>query len=184
MRSILAVMLAAVRLASPASATVAVSLVRDASGIQVSNGGYSTTCYIYISECTRTNGYTGEDFVDFPLTIQGLDGVQPFSGSGGTRDRLYGYSGSFTFSDGVLISSIVNASVSGNYLDSNTSISYNYASYATYINAGVRVGNVVLLPMPGVPEPGTWAMMIVGFAAAGLGVRHRRQISTAQDFRT
>jgi hypothetical protein len=30
-----------------------------------------------------------------------------------------------------------------------------------------------------VPEPGTWAMMLVGFAMLGVSMRRRRSVSTA-----
>ena len=41
----------------------------------------------------------------------------------------------------------------------------------------VRIGPV--LAMGGVPEPATWAMMVMGFGAVGLGLRRRRGSLTA-----
>ncbi|WP_277969332.1 PEPxxWA-CTERM sorting domain-containing protein [Sphingomonas echinoides] len=35
-----------------------------------------------------------------------------------------------------------------------------------------------VLPVPGVPEPGTWSMMIAGFGMMGAGLRYRRRSST------
>ncbi|HET6941946.1 MAG TPA: PEPxxWA-CTERM sorting domain-containing protein [Sphingomicrobium sp.] len=33
---------------------------------------------------------------------------------------------------------------------------------------------------PGVPEPSTWAMMLLGFGAIGFSMRHRRRAEFAQ----
>jgi hypothetical protein len=42
-----------------------------------------------------------------------------------------------------------------------------------------RVDNVVIDVAGGVPEPGTWAMMILGFGLTGLVMRRRRRVSAA-----
>ena len=44
-------------------------------------------------------------------------------------------------------------------------------------NGGVVTGNVTFQP---VPEPATWALMLVGFAGIGMAMRRRRQPSLAQ----
>ena len=41
------------------------------------------------------------------------------------------------------------------------------------IGAGSLIG-ISLAPAPSVPEPGTWAMMLIGFAAIGATMRRRR----------
>lgn len=43
---------------------------------------------------------------------------------------------------------------------------------------GSATGNVTITPA--VPEPGTWAMMLLGFGAIGLSVRSRRRPALAQ----
>jgi hypothetical protein len=52
-----------------------------------------------------------------------------------------------------------------------------YDFYSTGTN-GAAPGNVLLGGLaltPSVPEPGTWAMMILGFGAVGAAVRRRRK---------
>ena len=39
---------------------------------------------------------------------------------------------------------------------------------------GIQIGIGGLAPPPGIPEPSTWAMMIIGFASAGAMLRRRR----------
>jgi hypothetical protein len=41
------------------------------------------------------------------------------------------------------------------------------------------IGPLELNGVPGVPEPATWAMMIIGFGAIGLSMRSRRRAATA-----
>ena len=43
--------------------------------------------------------------------------------------------------------------------------------------AGALTGNVTITPLP---EPATWAMMLLGFGAIGLSVRSRRKSALAQ----
>jgi hypothetical protein len=50
---------------------------------------------------------------------------------------------------------------------------------ASSINVGVNgFSNGVIVPPP-VPEPGTWAMMLLGFGGIGMAMRRRRRSSTA-----
>lgn len=43
---------------------------------------------------------------------------------------------------------------------------------------GALIGEVPIDPTPGIPEPGTWALMIAGFGLVGIAAR-RRRIATA-----
>ncbi|WP_374660136.1 PEP-CTERM sorting domain-containing protein [Phenylobacterium sp.] len=52
----------------------------------------------------------------------------------------------------------------------------------SYVNGYVNIGNTGLtnqqpygIPSAGVPEPGTWAMMLIGFFGAGFAVRRGRR---------
>ena len=45
---------------------------------------------------------------------------------------------------------------------------------------GSYAGTINVLTAPGVPEPATWAMMLVGFAGIGLTMRSRRRPVLAQ----
>jgi PEP-CTERM motif len=42
-----------------------------------------------------------------------------------------------------------------------------------------EVGTVTVLPGPAVPEPGTWALMLIGVGALGAAVRGRRRSTVA-----
>lgn len=94
-------------------------------------------------------------------------------GSTGWLDRtLYTFDLEFT-------SSNVKVYVNGNLeLDVNGSFSdgafgfYNY-SQSNVIYAGIQE-DILPEPNPGVPEPATWAMMILGFGAVGVSARRRR----------
>ena len=45
-------------------------------------------------------------------------------------------------------------------------------------NSGVMNGNVTI--MMAIPEPGTWALMLLGFGAMGLAMRRNRRPGIAQ----
>ena len=49
-----------------------------------------------------------------------------------------------------------------------------YGAYALLSDNGKNQGFVI-----GVPEPATWAMMIIGFGAVGMMVRSRRRLALA-----
>lgn len=38
-------------------------------------------------------------------------------------------------------------------------------------------GNLTFIPAAAVPEPGTWALMLIGFGAVGLSMRSRRRVT-------
>lgn len=40
-------------------------------------------------------------------------------------------------------------------------------------------GNLTFIPTAAVPEPGTWAMMLVGFGAIGFSMRRRRRVTAS-----
>lgn len=45
---------------------------------------------------------------------------------------------------------------------------------------GFKLSSIVVNPAPAVPEPATWAMMLMGFGAAGYSMRRRRKPQFAQ----
>jgi len=52
-------------------------------------------------------------------------------------------------------------------------------SVALGLNDGSAIGSPTT-PPPGVPEPATWAMMLIGFGAVGYSMRRRRKFVLAQ----
>jgi hypothetical protein len=54
---------------------------------------------------------------------------------------------------------------------------FNEGEFSAYIIDNVTLGSAV--PPGGVPEPGTWLMMVGGLGAAGLGMRRRAKAAAA-----
>nr|WP_314446864.1 FxDxF family PEP-CTERM protein [uncultured Sphingomonas sp.] len=40
-------------------------------------------------------------------------------------------------------------------------------------------GNLTFTPVAAIPEPGTWALMLLGFGAIGFSMRHRRRVTAS-----
>lgn len=60
---------------------------------------------------------------------------------------------------------------------------YDFVSLGTKTTDGFTSGNVLLgnlALVPSVPEPATWAMMLLGFGAIGVSFRRRKPVSLAQ----
>ena len=60
--------------------------------------------------------------------------------------------------------------------DSANIVGITYGLHLTQDSYGFAIGDVQLID--GVPEPGTWAMMLLGFGAIGVAMRRRRRVST------
>ncbi|QNP44517.1 PEP-CTERM sorting domain-containing protein [Sphingomonas daechungensis] len=45
---------------------------------------------------------------------------------------------------------------------------------------GFKLSSIVVNPTPAVPEPATWAMMLIGFGAVGFSMRRGRRIGILQ----
>ena len=73
-----------------------------------------------------------------------------------------------TFNDGTL----EQFGLSNIMLAANTT--YTLTATGTNTNTGVASGTLTITSNP-VPEPGTWAMMLIGFGAAGVGIRRSRR---------
>ena len=59
-----------------------------------------------------------------------------------------------------------------NFAEATTQVDLNRLGYSNAIGA--------FSTPPEVPEPATWAMMLMGFGAAGYSMRRRRKVSIAQ----
>jgi hypothetical protein len=59
-------------------------------------------------------------------------------------------------------------------------VPFNFYYFKENTATGATVDNVLLAQVSGVPEPGTWAMMLIGFAGLGFAFRQsRRKVSFA-----
>ena len=121
------------------------------------------------------NGYTAQ-------TITGVTGT--FNGSAITglasvfgANNLYYLSGPF-YVDGNGLGFSTAAGVSANlFVTNGTSYRVNTQG------AGLLTGLVTANSAPvaaAVPEPATWAMMLIGFGAVGYGMRRRKRVPTMQ----
>lgn len=125
----------------------------------------SHTCYAYVS-------YPNYAAVD---GIQ--DGVQLSAGS----DSTWGYDSGFGFPTSYYGSLVAQLLLSSGGLDSlNNTGSLNFSAMAS-TNTNVRLSSASLsleleaLSPSAVPEPTTWAMMLLGLGAMGLTVRTNRR---------
>jgi hypothetical protein len=115
------------------------------------------------STLTITNLAGGSATYDALLTP---DNAQNPNGFGGEQNSLRL---SFAFLNGSPVGDI-------NY-DANVDSTYNVTFTVTGTNLGTVTNSIVLQQGAGatVPEPGTWALLILGFGAAGATLRSRRQ---------
>ncbi|MCG2841861.1 PEPxxWA-CTERM sorting domain-containing protein [Sandaracinobacter sp. RS1-74] len=97
-------------------------------------------------------------------------------GSTGWVDyQEYSFDLEFTASNvKVYVNGILELDVDGSFTDGAFGF-YNY-SQQNVIYAGIREDVLPPDPTPGVPEPATWAMLILGFGAVGLSARRRRAV--------
>jgi hypothetical protein len=120
------------------------------------------------------HSYTG-DLFNLLITFA----TPPGSGSGSFTANLLGSMAAFG-TGGVQIS----------FMNPNQTISYSGGSFLLHVNdvsfsGSPPVGETVLRQdisgyVQAVPEPGTWAMMLVGFAGIGVAMRRRRRPALAQ----
>ena len=135
----------------------------DVTGAEITLGGPANDLYNMLSGNIYLTGGLAIDYIEFALT----------SGNSGTVDFI------ITGSDGT--TSFFNQLI-GN---GNTFFAFNTTGNSTITNVMFRADTPlefttlkqvrIDLTVPAVPEPGTWAMMLVGFGAMGLSVRRRRR---------
>lgn len=109
------------------------------------------------------NGFNNSGDASFTGTVAGVN-LANFTVDGSTPGTWVHYAG------------VANIAVAGNYV---TSFTYNsgpapagdFVVDRAYIVAGDVTG--------GIPEPGTWALMILGFGGAGAALRQRRKTAIA-----
>lgn len=130
-------------------------------------------------------GYPGLTLTDFVVSGGGLDNaayVDPTTGALIFQDKdqglaVIGYQGGL-FSDTFLSITFDNPYSPFNVLLNSVSDRYNAlnngSSDAGFPTAGYWTASFPTTSSPA-PEPGTWAMMLVGFAGVGLTMRRRRR---------
>ena len=132
---------------------------------------------------TRNAGFGDRGTKDF--TISGGNSVSAFSGG----LRLSGLE--TTLVNGVLAPAAVINNIPGQSFSVSSSATFRYLEFrptsargpfstASFSAYGLNELRVYEHEATGaIPEPSTWAMMILGFGAAGAAIRSRRRVSTA-----
>lgn len=178
MRKALMWALAAATSLAAATPAAAAQYMFDFSGSGFFGGTLNGTGNITTNDASFTNplnGYTAQ-------TITGITGT--FNGSSITglgnafgANNLYYLSGPF-FVDGNGLGFTTAAGISANLFITNDT-----AYRVNTQGAGLLTGLVTATSSPvaaAVPEPATWAMMLLGFGAVGFGMRRRTRVTAMQ----
>ncbi len=146
---------------------------------------FETTTPLFGGPVRGTGTVTTDDvtFDSRGFTAQRITGVQgTFNGSAITglaspfgANNLYYLTGP-SFVDGSGLGFATAAGTSVNLFFQSSASSYRVNSINPFTSSFVSASSSAL---GAVPEPATWAMMIVGFGVVGAGLRRKRNIGTA-----
>ena len=181
---------------SALAATLAYAVPASATNL-VTNGGFETGDFTGWT-LSGNSGFTGVDNIAHSGSYGGFFGQV---GSTGTLSQTLGtvsgqtYTISFWLEDDGGTPSSFDASFgSSDLLALTNPDAFNYTFYSYSLTASsastllsftfrqdpayFHLDDISVAPA-GVPEPATWAMMILGLGAAGLGLRRRKSIASA-----
>lgn len=91
----------------------------------------------------------------------------------------------FAFLDGTVGTAARTFSTDGKYLPTTFTFDLGplkSVSWTPVTGSGVQFDNIVLEDVAAVPEPATWAMMILGMGAVGFAMRRRQKVNTHVQF--
>ncbi len=136
----------------------------DVTGAEITLGGPSNDLYNMLSGNIFLTGYAAMNYIEFGLTGTGGGGTIDFiiTGSDGTTNffnQLIGSGNTFYA-----------FSATGNSTITNVQFRADAPLELTLLKQ-VRIDPLVAP----VPEPATWAMMLIGFGAIGVSLRRRRR---------
>lgn len=173
--------------AAPAHATVTVDATSfDSAVVADPNGPYTS---IGFTDAGLSPSFS--EFVTFTNTLGGLYNIDANSSSRFT-----------TFTSGILslagstVASLQPLVTNGTQYWRTTNVALNPGQYTLTLNGtvsmdgsqqppGVAGGSIAIRPVvSALPEPATWAMMLIGFGAVGYAVRRRRTPAGRGQLRT
>ena len=137
-------------------------------GALIGNGTLTTNDTSFVNPL---NGYTAQTITGITGTFNGsqITGLANVTGS----NNLFYLTGPF-FVDGNGLGFSTAAGAAVNLFVTNGT---NYRVNAGGLNTGLVTASASAAT-PAVPEPATWAMMLIGFGAMGVSLRRRRRTST------
>ena len=166
--------LAVAVVAKPAGAVTL--LLEPNDQFKVVSGGQTTTCPIFSQSCEVGPPSFNYALPSFAVDAASLDGTYLFGPSRLGPDSnagIYDVTGSIVFRNGSLISDVLNFTYSSSQVGGGIAITTVATGYVD------TFGLLVFDPDPRllipVPEPKTWAMMLIGFAAIGRATRVRKR---------
>lgn len=167
--------------AAPTAASAATPVSIDYTG---SISGVNTTFNAAYNENVQFTGFsTAEDFADGDITITDFSAI--FNGGvnnygtaiatfTGSLFNVVAGSGANTINITFDINPIVRSNTQFNTAYNAT---LSGSSSGAFGNATITGGTGILRGVsPAVPEPGTWALMLLGFGAVGVSMRRRRGV--------
>jgi hypothetical protein len=162
--------------AGAANLFVRTSVNAQSAAHQLAIGGTATASAYYdfavdTESLFSFTSFTGADITINLFTLNVLGQIDSYlrQGAFGTGSQTYTLApGSYGFA----VSAFSQSTIAANQSVNNSAISGNTANISLSIRSPA-------VPVSDVPEPATWAMMIVGFGAVGAGARMRRRTLAA-----
>jgi hypothetical protein len=174
--AILAAGIAAACVTVPAQAAVRLGVI-PSSGTTTITGGEVVSCQLNPYSCTSSPPPTtiSRGIGDFETTVPDFNGTYafgPLTSGPNSNAGVYSFNGSLTFDAGSLISDVINFTFRQTQFGGQNNVTETTV-FGTITNFSVRDLATGRIITP-VPEPMTWALMLVGFAAVGSAMRRRR----------
>ncbi|WP_203311571.1 PEPxxWA-CTERM sorting domain-containing protein [Sphingomonas beigongshangi] len=167
---------AALACAFAANPAYAVGIIVNPTGNPTITGGQTSVCptsgpqsacTYYAPSVTRA---LGSFVIDVPV-LNGTFNFGPFENGPNSNAGVFDYSGTITFRDGNLVSDIINFTFMSTQLGQNVTTTVATGFYQNAPVFNTATGQT----LAAVPEPATWALMILGMGAVGFAMRRRKQ---------
>ena len=138
---------------------------------------FSQVEFTYISDFDRV-GFAANDVSDILATFLGVNGFADT----GVGPREVGIAGGDSGGPGFIDGKLASVNSWGGTIgagDFNPGLNSSWGEFSGYVPIFIHgnwISSVLFDNMPVIPEPQTWAMLIVGFGAVGFAARRRRAV--------